>query len=150
MNKTEAAKKIETLRNELERHNRLYYLEAKPEISDRDFDRLMRELLDLEQAFPELVTPDSPSRRVGGASLEKFRTIEHQVPMLSLDNTYSREDLEDFATRVQKGLGGEPFSYFVEEKIDGVSISLIYENGLLKLGATRGDGKYQDPRIRPA
>ncbi len=144
MNITEAAKKIDKLRNELERHNRLYYLEAKPEISDRDYDRLTRELLDLEQAFPELVTPDSPSQRVGGAPLEKFRTIEHQVPMLSLDNTYSREELEDFATRVQKGLGGESFSYFVEEKIDGVSISLIYENGLLKLGATRGDGKYGD------
>jgi DNA ligase (NAD+) len=144
MNKLEAKKEMEKLRKELERHNRLYYLEAKPEIPDRDYDRLMRELLDLEQVFPELATPDSPSRRVGGAPLEKFRTIEHKIPMLSLDNTYSREELEEFATRVQKGLGGGPFSYFVEEKIDGVSIALVYEKGLLKLGATRGDGRYGD------
>jgi len=144
MTKNEAAKKIQKLRKELERHNCLYYLEAAPEISDRDYDRLMRELIDLEQAFPELITPDSPSRRVGGAPLEKFRSVEHKVPMLSLDNTYSREELEDFATRVQKGLGGEPFSYFVEEKIDGVSIALVYEDGLLTLGATRGDGRYGD------
>lgn len=144
MNKTDAVKKIQKLRKELERHNRLYYLEAKPEISDRDYDRLMRELTDLESAFPELITPDSPSRRVGGAPLEKFRAIEHRVPMLSLDNTYSREELEEFAVRVRKGLGGGSFSYFVEEKIDGVSIALIYEKGLLKLGATRGDGRYGD------
>jgi len=144
MTKNEAAKKIQGLRKELERHNRLYYLEAKPEISDREYDRLMRELIDLEGAFPELATPDSPSRRVGGAPLEKFRTVEHKVPMLSLDNTYSREELEEFAVRVQKGLGGEPFSYFVEEKVDGVSIALVYEDGLLKLGATRGDGRYGD------
>ena len=140
----EAKKQIKTLRTTLERHNRLYYLEAKPEISDFDYDKLMRELLDLEQAFPELVTPDSPSRRVGGAPLKSFKTIEHQVPMLSLDNTYSRKELEEFDRRVQKGLGAEPFSCFVEEKIDGVSIALVYEDGLLKLGATRGDGRYGD------
>ncbi len=140
----EAKVKIKTLRGELERHNRLYYLEAKPEISDREYDRLMRELLDLEQVFPELITPDSPSRRVGGAPLKSFTTIEHKVPMLSLDNTYSREELEEFAKRVQKGLGGVAFTYFVEEKIDGVSIALVYEKGLLKLGATRGDGRYGD------
>ncbi len=144
MTKNEAKKKIEILRSELERHNRLYYLEVKPEISDHDYDRMMRELQYLEHIFPEMVTPDSPSQRVGGAPLEKFRTIEHQVPMLSLDNTYSREELGDFATRVQKGLGGGSFDYFVEEKIDGVSIALIYENGLLKQGATRGDGRYGD------
>ncbi len=144
IHKTEVAKKIQKLRTELERHNRLYYLEAKPEISDREYDRMMRELIDLEQAFPEYRSPDSPSQRVGGAPLEKFRTIEHKVPMLSLDNTYSREELEEFAARVQKGLGGEPCDYFVEEKIDGVSIALVYEDGLLKLGATRGDGRYGD------
>jgi DNA ligase (NAD+) len=144
MNQSEAKKKKDKLRSELERHNRLYYLEAKPEISDRDYDRLMRELIDLEQAFPELSTPDSPTQRVGGEPLKTFKTVEHKVPMLSLDNTYSREDLEEFDKRVRKGLGGEPFSYFVEEKIDGVSIALIYEDGLLKLGATRGDGRYGD------
>ena len=144
MTKNEAAQKIYKFRKELERHNRLYYLEAAPVISDRDYDRLMRELIELEQAFPELMTPDSPSRRVGGAPLEKFRTVEHKVPMLSLDNTYSRDELDEFATRVQKGLGGQPFSYFVEEKVDGVSIALVYEDGILKLGATRGDGRYGD------
>lgn len=144
MKHDEAGKKIKALRRELERHNRLYYIEAKPEISDREYDRLMRELIDLEQAFPQLVTPDSPSQRVGGAPLEKFNTIEHKIPMLSLDNTYSRDELEEFAKRVQKGLGGEPFSYFVEEKIDGVSIALVYKDGLLSLGATRGDGRYGD------
>ncbi|MFA7255383.1 MAG: NAD-dependent DNA ligase LigA [Candidatus Omnitrophota bacterium] len=144
MTKNEAAKKIQKLRTELERHNRLYYLEAKPVISDRDYDHLMRELLDLEKEFPEFLTPDSPSCRVGGAPLKSFKTIEHKVPMLSLDNTYSRKELEEFDTRVKKGLGGEPFSYFVEEKVDGVSIALVYEEGILKLGATRGDGRYGD------
>ena len=144
MNKNEAAKKILILRRELERHNRLYYLEAKPEISDRDYDRLMRELMDLERSFPELITSDSPSQRVGGAPLEKFRTIEHKVPMLSLDNTYSREELQDFDDRVAKALGAGQYDYFVEEKIDGVSIALVYEKGMLVLGATRGDGRYGD------
>lgn len=144
MTKNEAAKKIQKLRTELERHNRLYYLEAKPVIPDRDYDHLMRELLDLEKEFPEFLVPDSPSCRVGGAPLKEFKTIEHKVPMLSLDNTYSRKELEEFDTRVKKGLGGEPFSYFVEEKVDGVSIALVYEEGILKLGATRGDGRYGD------
>lgn len=144
MTQAEAQKKIAQLRKILERHNYLYYVEAKPEISDRDYDRMMRELMDLEAAFPELAAPDSPSRRVGGAPLESFRTVEHRVPMLSLDNTYSREELEAFAVRVGKGLGGKPCSYFVEEKIDGVSIALVYEDGILKLGATRGDGKHGD------
>ncbi len=140
----EAKKKIETLRETLQRHNRLYYLETAPEITDREYDRLMRELIDLEAAFPELITPDSPSRRVGGAPLEKFQTIEHKVPMLSLDNTYSREELQDFDGRVAKVLGAGKYDYFVEEKIDGVSIALVYEKGFLKLGATRGDGRYGD------
>lgn len=140
----EAKKKAQGLRQELARHNQLYYLEAKPEISDRDYDRMMRELLDIEQSFPELITPDSPSRRVGGAPLKSFETIKHKVPMLSLDNTYSREELEEFSTRVQKGLGGKSHSYFIEEKIDGVSIALVYENGILTRGATRGDGRFGD------
>ena len=104
----------------------------------------MQELIGLEDEFPELAAPDSPSRRVGGAPLEKFKTIEHKVPMLSLDNTYSKEELDEFDKRVKKGLGGGPFSYFVEEKVDGVSIALVYEEGLLKIGATRGDGRYGD------
>ena len=144
MTKKEAEAKIKTLRKDLERHNRLYYLEAKPEISDHEYDRLMRELIDLEADFPEFATPDSPSQRVGGEPLKEFKTIEHKVPMLSLDNTYSREELQDFDGRVAKGLGDGHYDYFVEEKIDGVSIALVYEKGLLKLGATRGDGKYGD------
>lgn len=144
MDRNEVLKKIKKLREELDRHNYLYYVAAKPEISDREYDRLMRELIDLEKAFPEMISPESPSQRVGGAPLKEFRTITHVVPMLSLDNTYSREELTDFDGRVRKGLGGEPCAYFVEEKIDGVSIALVYEDGLLKIGATRGDGKHGD------
>ena len=144
MDRLEAKKKIERLRQELDRHNYLYYVEAKPEITDREYDRRMRELMDFEKVFPEFLTPDSPSQRVGGAPLKEFRSIKHQVPMLSLDNTYSFSELEDFDGRVRKSLGEEPFSYFVEEKIDGVSIALVYEDGYLKLGATRGDGKNGD------
>ncbi|MBI4711596.1 MAG: NAD-dependent DNA ligase LigA [Candidatus Omnitrophica bacterium] len=145
MDRSDVSKRLKKLREELDRHNYLYYVAAKPEITDREYDKLMRELVDLEKSFPEFITSDSPSQRVGGAPLEEFRTVRHEVPMLSLENTYSREELEDFDGRVKKGLGGgEPFSYFVEEKIDGVSISLVYEDGLLKLGATRGDGKNGD------
>lgn len=144
MNQSEAKKKIEKLRHELEYHNQKYYVDAKPEISDREFDRLMRELIDLEKEFPALLTPDSPSQRVGGAPLKSFKTVEHKLPMLSMDNTYSYEELREFDERVKKGLGRKEVEYFVEEKIDGVSISLTYENGLFTLGATRGDGRYGD------
>lgn len=136
----EAAKEIEKLRREIEVHNRKYYLEARPEISDYEFDLLMKRLIELERHYPELVTPDSPSQRVGGAPLKEFRTITHRVPMLSLDNTYSFDELAEFDRRVKKNLGVSQVEYFVEEKIDGVSIALRYENGILVLGATRGDG----------
>ncbi len=144
MTKKEAGKKIEKLRETLEHHNRKYYLEARPEISDFEYDRLMRELLDLEGQFPDLVTPDSPSRRVGGAPLAEFETVTHRAQMFSLDNTYSLDELREFDERVKKFLGKDGIEYFVEEKIDGVSISLTYENGVLTLGATRGDGKRGD------
>ncbi len=144
MNRNEAVKKIKKLREELDRHNYLYYVAAKPEITDREYDRLMQELVDLERTFPDPTAPGSPTQRVGGEPLKEFRTVTHAVPMLSLDNTYSREELADFDGRIKKSLGGEPFSYFAEEKIDGVSIALVYEDGLLKLGATRGDGKQGD------
>ncbi|HNV86177.1 MAG TPA: NAD-dependent DNA ligase LigA [Candidatus Omnitrophota bacterium] len=140
-----AKKRIEELRRTLEHHNRKYYVEAKPEISDFEYDRLMKELIEWEGAFPEFSSADSPSRRVGGEPLKQFETVEHRVPMLSLDNTYSREELLDFDERVRKGLGGrDRVDYYVEEKIDGVSISLLYERGVLKLGATRGDGRFGD------
>jgi len=144
MDRNEVLKKIKKLREELDRHNYLYYVTASPEIPDREYDKRMRELLDLEKAFPEFVTTDSPSQRVGGEPLKTFRAVRHSVPMLSIENTYSREELEDFDGRVKKGLGGEPSPYFVEEKVDGVSITLVYEDGLLTLGATRGDGKNGD------
>jgi len=138
-------KRIKELRKTLECHNRKYYEEAAPEISDFEYDKLMRELMDLEKAHPEFLALDSPSRRVGGAPLKQFDTVEHRFPMLSLDNTYSREELLEFDERVRKGLGGrERIDYYVEEKIDGVSISLIYEKGVLMLGVTRGDGRFGD------
>ena len=143
-NLTEVKKRAELLRAELERHNRLYYMEAKPEISDREFDRLMRELQDLEAAHPELATADSPTRRVGGEPLEGFQQVKHAVPMMSLDNTYSIEEMREFDARVRKALGVESVDYVIEPKVDGVSISLRYEQGVLKVAATRGDGKTGD------
>ncbi len=140
----EARKRAEFLRAELERHSRLYYVEAKPEISDREFDRLMRELQDLEAAQPELAAPDSPTRRVGGAPIEGFKPVKHAVPMMSLDNTYSVEEMREFDARVRKALGVESVDYVIEPKVDGVSISLRYEQGALKVAATRGDGKTGD------
>ena len=144
LERAEAKKEIEKLRREIERHNYLYYVETKPEISDFEFDRFMRRLVELEKAFPEFKAPDSPTQRVGGEPLKAFKTVEHKIPMLSLDNTYTFEELEDFDKRVKKFLAKEKVSYFVEEKIDGVSISLIYEKGRLVLGATRGDGRFGD------
>lgn len=140
----EAKKRAEFLRAELERHSRLYYVEAKPEISDRDFDRLMRELQDLEAAHPELATADSPAQRVGGEPLAGFQPVKHAVPMMSLDNTYSIEEMREFDARIRKALGVETVDYVIEPKVDGVSISLRYERGILVQAATRGDGKTGD------
>ncbi|MBN1687814.1 MAG: NAD-dependent DNA ligase LigA [Candidatus Omnitrophica bacterium] len=144
MKKEGAKKKILKLREEIEYHNRKYYEEASPEISDFDYDRLMQQLKDLETDYPDLITPDSPSHRVGGKPLKEFRTVPHQVPMLSLDNTYSAEELEEFDKRVKKFLNQREIEYFVEEKVDGVSISLTYEGGRLVLGVSRGDGRQGD------
>lgn len=139
-----AQKKILSLRKEIARHNRKYYEDAQPEISDQDFDALLSELMRLERLYPDLMTEDSPTQRVGGRPLKGFKTVTHGVAMLSLDNTYSAEELQDFDQRIRKTLGQDQVEYFVEEKIDGVSISLVYENGLLILGATRGDGQRGD------
>jgi DNA ligase (NAD+) len=129
------------LRAEIERHNALYYAEAAPEISDSAFDALLRELLDIEETHPDLRTPDSPTQRVGGAPLDGFETVAHDVPMKSIDNTYSPEELRQFDERVRKGLGeDETPTYVVELKIDGVAMSLRYEDGVLTRAATRGDG----------
>src|SRR6266542_5538520 len=116
---------IEKLREEIRRHERLYYVEARPEISDYEFDQLMRKLRDLEEKYPECKSPDSPTQRVGGAPVEGFETRVHRVPMLSLDNAYSFAELEAFEARVQKVLEPGTYSYVAELKIDGVSISLL-------------------------
>jgi DNA ligase (NAD+) len=136
--------RIDELRKQIDYHNQKYYDEAKPEISDRDFDRLLEELKSLEEKHPEYLTPDSPTQRVGGKPIEGFATVRHREPMLSIDNSYSAEDLREFDARVSKILGGETPTYVVELKIDGVAMSLTYEAGVFTVGATRGDGEQGD------
>jgi DNA ligase (NAD+) len=129
------------LKAELERHNHLYYVLDTPEITDAEYDQLMRELIRLEQEYPELQTADSPTQRVGGAPLSEFRSVRHRTPLLSLDNTFSPEELRAFDERVCRGLGAvRPVEYIAELKIDGLTIALTYENGLLVQAATRGNG----------
>ena len=140
MNSPEAKKAIAALTEKVNHHNTLYYQKSKPEISDLEFDQLLTELIKLEEAFPQFKLPDSPTQRVGGTITKDFETVTHRYPMLSLGNTYSQKELEDFDGRVAKGLDGNPYEYFCELKFDGVSISLSYENGLLRRGVTRGDG----------
>ena len=135
-----ARERVTTLRRELAEHNRRYYEDAAPTITDQQYDALYRELGDLETAHPELLTLDSPTQRVGGKPLEEFSQIRHRVPMLSLDNTYSEEEVAEFYRRVQKALPGRDVPVIIEPKIDGVAVSLFYENGSLRYAATRGDG----------
>ncbi|MCU1347061.1 MAG: NAD-dependent ligase LigA, partial [Acidobacteria bacterium] len=142
---------IDALRKELDRHNRLYYLDAAPEISDFEFDRKMKRLQELEAQHPEFVDPNSPSVRVGGAPIIDFPTVVHDPPMLSIENAYSLDELREWDERVRKGLGREDVEYEAELKIDGVSIDLLYERGELTRGATRGDGVRGDdvtPNVR--
>jgi DNA ligase (NAD+) len=139
-----AAKRLEQLRDQIRKHDRLYYDKAAPIISDREYDRLYKELLDLEAQFPDLVTPDSPTQRVGGKPLQAFAQVSHLVPMLSLDNTYSEEEVQNFYARIQRLLPNEKIPVVVEPKVDGVAVSLIYENGRLLQAATRGDGNVGD------
>ncbi|MFT9848852.1 NAD-dependent DNA ligase LigA [Aneurinibacillus sp. REN35] len=142
MDRNEAIQRVEELREIIERHNYLYHVKDEPQISDHDYDRLMQELIQLEGEFPELLTPDSPTQRVGGTPLESFRKVEHSIPMLSLGNAFDEQGLRDFDRRVKQGLGVEgPIRYMCELKIDGLAISLRYENGRLVRGATRGDGR---------
>ncbi len=141
----EIQREVARLRSELNRHNYLYYVEANPEISDREYDRMMERLTQLEREHPELITADSPTQRVGGQPLESFATVRHVVPMLSIDNTYSYDELREWDARVRRGLNrDEPVRYVVELKVDGVAVSLRYENCRLVLGATRGDGERGD------
>ena len=139
MKQERAKKEIERLRKEIEHHNYRYYVLDQPEISDYDYDRLYKRLQELERQYPNYITPDSPTQRVGGEPLKEFRTVEHRVKMLSLDNTYSEEEIRNFDKRVRKSLH-EPVSYEATLKIDGVAVTLSYRDGRFVLGATRGDG----------
>jgi len=141
---TSAASRIAKLREEIRRHDRRYYVEAAPEISDRDYDRLVDELRDLEAKHPELVTPDSPTQRVGDEPVPELQPVRHRVPMMSIDNTYGADDLAAWGKRVEKLLADaghtEPVEWVLELKIDGVAMSLTYDSGRLALAATRGNG----------
>jgi DNA ligase (NAD+) len=136
--------RIEDLRAKIEHHNYKYYIEDAPEIRDLEFDLLLKELQDLEALHPELVTPDSPTQRIGGQPIEGFRQVAHRVPMLSIENTYNEEEVREFDARIRRWLEAEPVQYVVEHKIDGVSASLLYESGRFTLGLTRGDGARGD------
>jgi DNA ligase (NAD+) len=138
------AKRIDELRNEIRKHDHAYYVLGKPTITDRQYDKLLAELRELEEADPDLVTPDSPTQRVSETPIEGFEHVTHAVPMLSIDNTYDEAQLREFDARVAKGLGGEKYRYVVDPKIDGVAVSLFYEEGLFKQAATRGDGATGD------
>jgi DNA ligase (NAD+) len=137
-------KRIETLRMQIEHHNFKYYIEDSPEISDLEFDVLMKELQELESRNPELITPDSPTQRIGGQPIEGFRQVVHRVPMLSIENTYNEEEVRGFDARLRRWLEDKNLQYVVEHKIDGVSASLLFERGRFTLGLTRGDGTRGD------
>ncbi|MGB9613435.1 MAG: NAD-dependent DNA ligase LigA [Candidatus Margulisiibacteriota bacterium] len=140
MDRSLAKKRIEKLREIIRHHDYLYYVLDQPEISDAEYDKLFRQLVDLEKQFPDLITPDSPTQRVGGEPLKEFKTVTHKVPLLSLDNALSEPELLDFDRRVREGLGKNKIDYVAELKIDGLAVSLIYKKGKFVQGATRGDG----------
>src|SRR5271154_3394209 len=141
---SQAKKRHRELVEEIRKLDRAYYQEAQPLVSDQEYDRLYRELLDLEAAHPELATADSPSQRVGGTPLPHFTSVAHAIPMQSLDNTYSASELEAFVDRIQKTLEGEKLGFVIEPKIDGVAVSVRYEKGKFVQGLTRGDGQRGD------
>ncbi len=143
MDKKEAEKEIEKLSKQIEEHNYKYYALSQPTISDYDFDMLLEKLIKIEKEYPELIKPDSPSQRVGGAITKSFASVKHKYPMISLANTYSEEELKDFDDRVRKTIG-DNFEYVCELKYDGLSISLIYKKGKLQQAVTRGDGVQGD------
>ncbi|MCZ6690975.1 MAG: NAD-dependent DNA ligase LigA [Planctomycetota bacterium] len=137
----EAKQEILRLREEVEKHNYHYHVLDSPKISDAEYDRLFRRLLDLEKAYPEFTASDSPTQKVGAPPLEKFATVRHTLPMLSLNNANNREEMEEFEERIHRFLkNSDPIQYLVEPKIDGVAVELVYENGHLTVGSTRGDG----------
>ncbi|MBE6397034.1 MAG: NAD-dependent DNA ligase LigA, partial [Lentisphaerae bacterium] len=142
MDGSDIGKRIEFLRSEIERHDRLYYVEARPVIGDRDYDLLYEELLKLEREHPEFRSASSPTQRVSGEPLSGFAQVRHDPPMQSLDKTHSKGELSDFDAMVRREVDG--FSYNVEPKVDGVSMSLLYENRQLVRAATRGNGQVGD------
>jgi DNA ligase (NAD+) len=146
-----ARKRVNELRRLIAHHDHRYYTLDRPEISDAEYDALMRELRELEAAHPELVTPESPTQRVAGQVSDAFATVEHLTPMLSLDNATSEADLREFEARLKRVLPGATFSYVCEPKVDGLSVALVYEDGVFKRGATRGDGRFGEdvtPNLR--
>src|SRR3954467_13599285 len=144
MDRAEAEKNIAQLREELRKHDRLYYQDAAPVVSDREYDRLYNQFVGLEADFPDLLTSDSPTQRVGGKPLQAFAQIQHRTPMLSLDNTYSEEEVVNFYKRITRLLPEEKIPVVIEPKVDGVAVSVMYEKGRLKYAATRGDGVVGD------
>ncbi len=136
--------RILAIREKLNHHNYLYYVQSAPEITDEEYDRLMRELIELENRNPSLFDPMSPSQRVGSDIESGFAQVKHQYPMLSLDNTYTRDEISEFAARIKKAIPTEQVDYVCELKYDGVSISLIYAQGRLTGAITRGDGEKGD------
>src|SRR2546427_2155468 len=137
----DAAARIDELREEIHRHNYLYHVLSQPEISDAEYDRRYRELVDLEQAHPALITADSPTQAPGGRRTLAFAPVEHRAAMLSLDNALSADDLLEFEARIRRALPGARFQYVCEPKIDGLGVALLYERGRFTRGATRGDGR---------
>src|SRR5438874_13440372 len=144
MTLTEAKARHAQLVEEIRQHDHAYYVLAQPAISDQQYDRLYHEVIEREAKFPELITPDSPTQRVGGEPLKAFKPVEHLRPMLSLDNTYSQEELREFVNRVQRLLPHQTLDWVVEPKVDGLAINLRYEKGIFTCGATRGDGTTGD------
>jgi DNA ligase (NAD+) len=141
-NKDEASKRVEKLRREIEHHNRLYYQDDAPEVSDAQYDLLFQELKGLEESHPDLISDTSPTQRVGAEPVEKFAPVEHATPMLSLDNAFKEEDVTEFDQRVKRFLGSDdPVTYLCEPKIDGVAVELLYQNGVLTKASTRGNGQ---------
>jgi len=143
LSKAEAKKRIEKLRKEIQHHDYLYYVLNKPEISDAAYDSLKRELIELEKQFPEFITPDSPTQRVGGPPLKEFQKVRHKIPMLTLQDAFSEEEMRDWLKRMERLLTSAEFKkldFFAELKMDGLATSLIYKDGILERGATRGDG----------
>src|SRR5712691_522969 len=141
MNRADAARRLAELREAIRHHDYAYYVEARPGVADGEYDALRRELSDLEAAFPELVTPDSPTQRVAGQPVDAFRPVEHTVAMLSLDNATTPDQLREFEARLQRALPGAGFRYVCEPKIDGLGVALLYRHGRFVRGATRGDGR---------